>query len=179
MSKRLDEIIEEMGNYSDMGMPDGQGAMGMGTAAPMGGLRGGSSDGRPKLKAYKLNDVLRSRNRAEEEEGLDGIDTDMEDTGMDDMGMEDEGGTAELKQFFTDNPEPSDDEISAYAEEHDMDLQEMRLAVYRLIQSLLPSDEEDMGDEDSMDFSVSGDTGERPASNELDMGSQRSSRDRM
>jgi len=81
---------------------------------------------------------------------------------MDDM----ENGTEELKQFFMDNPEPADEEIAMYAEEHGMDLQDMRQAVYRLIQSLLPSDEEGI-DDDEMDISIRGDTGERPASNEM------------
>ena len=171
MSKYLDKVIEEMGSYSDMGMPDGQGSMGMGTAAPMGGLRGGRcGDGKQKITAYKLNDILRSRARAEEEEGMEDMDAGMDaDMSMDtDMDME-ENGTEELKQFFIDNPEPADEEIAAYAEEHGMDLEEMRIAVYQLIQSLLPSDEEGMDDEDSIDFEVSGDTGERPATNELDM----------
>jgi len=58
-----------------------------------------------------------------------------------------------------------------------MGLQAMRQAVYDLIQSLLPDDEEGMDDgmddemdagSDDMDFSVSGDTGERPAKNEFE-----------
>lgn len=168
MSKYLKQVIEEMGSYSEMGMPDGEGAMGMGSVAPM-GMRGGHQG--KAIKAYKLNDVLRHRNQAEEEEGL----SDME--GMDDYESDEmDDGVEELKQFFMDNPEPSDEEISMYAEEKGMDLQEMRKAVYSLIQSLLPDDEEgmddpeadSMDDSDSLDFNVSGDTGERPASNEMD-----------
>jgi len=180
VSKYLDKVIKEMANYANMGMPDGEGAMGMGSVSNM-GMRGAHKG--KAVKAYKLNDILRYRNAAEEEEGFD----DME--GMDDEGMGDEfgsdddmgGDTQELQQFFTDNPEPSDEEIAMYAEEHDMDLQGMRSAVYALIQSLLPDSEEGMDDEgmddefgsdeatgDDMDFSVSGDTGERPAKNEFE-----------
>jgi len=167
MSKYLKKVIEEMGNYSDMGMPDGEGSMGMGSVGTV-GMRGAGC-GDKKIKAYKLNDLLRTRNRAEEEEGLEDIDPNAMD---DEMGMNDENGTEELKQFFISNPEPADEEIATYAEDHGMDLQEMRSAVYALIQSLLGDeegmdDEMDMGDEEDMDFSVSGDTGEKPASNEM------------
>jgi acyl carrier protein len=58
-----------------------------------------------------------------------------------------------------------------------MDMEDMRKAVYSLIRSLLDtesSDDEmdagmdaDMDGEDSIDFSVRGDTGEKPAKNEL------------
>lgn len=166
MSKYLDKVIEEMGNYGDMGMPDGEGAMGMGSVSNM-GMRGGHQG--KAMKAYKLNDVLRRRNQAEEEEGMGDMEG-MDDYESDDMGAD----TEELKQFFMDNPEPADEEIAQYAEEKGMDLEEMRKAVYALIQSLLPDAEEgmddemdSMDDEDSIDFSVSSDTGERPASNEL------------
>lgn len=161
MSKYLEKVIEEMRSYNDMGMPDGEGSMGMGSVSTL-GMRGGHQG--KAIKAYKMNDILRSRNQAEEEEGLDSVDN-MDDYESDDMG----DNTEELKQFFMDNPTPSDEEISIYAEEKGMDLEEMRQAVYALIQSLLPDEEEgmdSMDDEDSIDFSVSGDTGERPATNE-------------
>jgi len=180
MSKYLDKVIKEMKDYGNMGMPNGEGAMGMGSVEPIGGLRGGRN-GKKVIKAYELNDVLRTRNRAEEEEGMDDYESMDDMSGMDDMeGMDDGGNNEELQQFFTDNPEPSDEEIAMYAEEHDMDLQAMRKAVYSLIQSLLPDSEEgmddmegmdaeaDMGDEEGLDFSVSGDTGERPAKNEFE-----------
>lgn len=162
MAKYLDKVIKEMRDYGSMGIPDGEGAMGMGSVSNM-GMRG-THRGKA-IKAYKLSDILRFRNQAEEEEDFNG----MNDYESDDMG----GDTEELKQFFMDNPEPSDEEIAMYAEEKDMDLQDMRKAVYALIQSLLPDDDEEgmdvsgeMDDEGSMDFSVRSDTGERPASNE-------------
>lgn len=169
MSKYLDKVIEEMGDYGDMGHPTGETSMGMGSATPM-GIMGGCT-GKKKIKAYKLRDLLQQRTRAEEEEDLGDIGD--EEAGMDgEFGMDGEANgndVEELKQFFIDNPFPSHEEIAAYAEEHGMDMEEMRSSVYELIQSLLSNDEEDMGNEDSMDFSVSSDTGERPASNEMDM----------
>lgn len=171
MSKYLDEVIEEMGNYADMGMPDGESSMGMGDAGVV-GVRGKRGDGEV-VKAYRLNDLLRTRNRAEEEEDFDPMDMG-DDSEFDDMEDDD---VEETKQFFLDNPEPSDEDIQAYADEQGMDLEDMRKAVYRLIRSLLatetPDDEMDVDmddsemDDDEVDFSVSGDTGERPASNEM------------
>lgn len=164
MSK-LKEVIEEMGGYSDMG--------GMRSADSI-GMMGRPNNGN-KLKAYKLSDLLdpRNRNRAEEEEDLEPMDDMDMDMDMDtDMNAEGDD-VEETKQFFLDNPEPSDEDIAMYAEERGMDMEDMRKAVYRLIRSLLatesPDDEMDvdMDDEDSLDFSVSGDTGERPATNEL------------
>jgi len=163
VSKNLKKVIEEMGGYAGMGS-GGESNMGMRSAGTV-GVMGGHHSKDNKLKAYKLSDLLQSRLNSDEEEDLGDIDTDVD--GMDDdMG---DDNVEELKQFFIDNPAPADEEIAAYAEAHNMDLEEMRQAVYSLIQSLLPDDEEDMGDEDSMDFSVSGDTGERPASNEMGM----------
>lgn len=224
MSRFLDSVISEMNNYADMGMPDGEGSMGMGSA-PTGKLKDAY-----KMKQLKVNNMLRNRNAAEEEE-MDAAMGDMDaamgdDMGsMDDMGGEDEmsmdmdggdgggmfgdmeGGAGEpsdeLKQFFTDNPSPSDEEISQYAQEKGIDMQGMRTAVYDLIQSLMGSDggedyefgelgdeegtddEMSMGDEEGMDdemsmgdeggegddemnFSVPGDTGERPPKKEFE-----------
>jgi len=146
VAKYLDKVIEEMNDYSSMGMPDGEGSMGMGTPQSM-GVRG-SRRGDKKLKAYKLNDLLdpRNRNRAEEEE--DGMDMDAE------MGDMDNGHTEELKSFFMDNPSPSDEEVAMKAEEMGLDLEGMRKAVYALIQSLLPSDEEDMDNDMNVDMDM-------------------------
>lgn len=170
MSKILDKVIEEMGSYGDMGIPDGEGSMGMGTVSNMDVRRPGSGKA---IKAYKMNDILRSKNRSEEEEGFDDMDSDMDNYETDEL----DGDIEELKQFFMDNPSPTDEEISMYADEHGMDLEEMREAVYDLIQSLLPEDEENIDDEsdslsdennDEIDFSVRSDTGERPAKNEFE-----------
>jgi len=161
MAKYLDRVIKEMQQYSDMGMPDGEGVMGMGDTSSL-GMRGRRSD--VKLKAYKLNDILQRRNRAEEEE-------------LDMYSMNNKPNVVELKQFFMDTPSPTDEEIADYAEQHGMDLQDMRQAVYALIQSLLPSDDmqdidsemgSDMNGDDEIAFSVRSDTGERPAGNEID-----------
>jgi len=138
-------------------------------------MRGGHQG--KAVKAYKLNDILRTRNRAEEEEDFSDMDGEMGDMNGD-MDMDD-GNNEELQQFFTDNPTPSDEEIAMYADEHEMDLEGMRQAVYSLIQSLLPDSEEGMDDEmdgeveidneeGDMDFDVRSDTGERPAKNEFE-----------
>lgn len=165
MSKYLDKVIEEMGNYSEMGLPDGEGSMGMGTP--------GRAQGGRVTDAYKLNSLLRNRNRAEQQE--DTLD-DMEGGMGDEMGdyegdmngdLEGEGDVEEIKSFFMDNPDPSDEEVMQYAEENGMDMQEMRKAVYRLIQSLLPSDEEGMDDYEDM-----GDK-EGDVSMDMDMGDER------
>jgi len=148
MSKYLDKVIEEMGDYGDMGHPTGETSMGMGSASSM-GIMGGCNGGQKKIKAYKLRDLLQQRTRAEEEEDLSDIDN--EENGMDDEANSND--IEELKQFFMDNPEPADEEIAAYAEEHGMDLEEMRLAVYELIQSLL-GDEEQPDDEMDMDMDM-------------------------
>jgi len=224
VSKYLDNVIKEMNNYADMGLPDGEGSMGMGSRAPTGKLKDAF-----KMQQLKTNQMLRRRNQAEEEEGSMGSDDDMSaqagvdsmgdealqgidgevdagmdgevDAGMDgnvDAGMGTEDDVASLQQFFTDNPNPSDQEISQYAEENGMNLGGMRSAVYALIQSLLPNDSEsstkfnwlgsdteddldaddldaddhdentpdDMNDE--MNFSVPGDTGERPPKKEFE-----------
>lgn len=153
MAKYLDQVIKEMGNYSEMGMPDGEGSTGMGTP--------GRQPGGRVRDVYKLNSLLRRRNGAEQQEDTLG-DLDSEggmEGGMDDYeggmdgGMEGdgEGDVEQIKSFFTDNPDPSDEEVMQYAEENGMDMQEMRKAVYRLIQSLLPSDEEGMDDYEGMD----------------------------
>ncbi len=172
MAKYLDKVIKEMNNYGEMGLPDGTGSMGMGSVSPM-ALRGGNQG--KAIKAYKLNDVLRHKNQAEEEEGLNDTEG-MNDYESDDM----DNNTEELKQFFIDNPEPADEEIAAYAEEKGIDLQQLRKDVYALIQSLLQDDEDNMDDYESddeptddfdndndIDFSVTSDTGERPATNEI------------
>lgn len=212
-----------MNNYGNMGMPDGEGSMGMGSQAPTGKLKDAF-----KIQQLKTNHMLRRRSQAEEEEpGMGGQD-DMsamagadsmgdqddyaggEEGGMNDqMGMDDgmgsEDDVAALQQFFTDTPEPSDQEISQYAQENGMDMQGMRSAVYALIKSLIQSsgataageefdwlgsddekfggdesDPEGMGDEeygmddgseggtDELNFSVPGDTGERPAKKEFE-----------
>lgn len=166
MAKYLDKVIEEMGNYSEMGMPDGEGSMGMGTPS--------HGEGGRVTNAYKLNSLLRRRNQGEQQE--DTLD-DMEGGTSDEMGdyegdMNGEGDVEEIKSFFMDNPNPSHEEVMQYAEEHGMDMEEMRQAVYRLIQSLLPSDEEgmddyeDMGDEEgnvSMDMDMGDNAGMRGA----------------
>ena len=159
MSKFLDKAIKEMRNYGDMGLPDGEGNGGMGSVSK-----------NPVVNAYKMNNILRRRQQAEEEEmSMDGgmddekmpnDEMDMggeEDGGMEmDMGSE-EGmsdemgggeGTEEMKQFFQDNPSPSDEEVTQYAEERGIDMEQMRKDVYALIQSLLGGDEEGMGDEE-------------------------------
>ncbi len=258
MSKYLSNVIKEMNDYGNMGLPDGEGSMGMGSQAPTGKLKDAF-----KMQQLKTNQMLRRRSQAEEEEdrgmggpddmsaqadldgmgdegsmdgemgdemsmgdeeGMDGMDGEMgsmdgemgDEEGMDDeMGTEDD--VAQLQQFFTDNPEPSDQDISQYADENGMDLGGMRSAVYALIGSLIQQsggdgsageefdwlgggdsalgtdgeddgmgDEEGMGDEmdsmddgsmdgmeddgetSEMDFSVPGDTGERPAKKEFE-----------
>lgn len=213
----LDKAIKEMRSYGDMGVPDGENGMGMGDTKmiPQG-------KGNKVVNAYKMNDILRKRNQAEEEEmnmssGMNGgmsgeqyppadeeeglspeefqdqlageegmgdeMGMDMEmggmDDGMGDEGMGDESGAEEMRQFFTDNPTPSDEEIAQYAQERGIDMQQMRQEVYTLIQSLLDTqaggedmeggmfgdievpggDEEMAGGIDDMDGEMSGDMG--------------------
>ena len=144
MSKRLNKIIEEMGGYGDMGLPDGEHAMGMGTPT----AEVPRQTGENILKA--VHKLIKLRHKAEEEEDLDDVDTNMDM----DMEMDDENGVEEIKQFFLDNPEPSDEDIEAYAEEHGLDMDEMRQVVYSLIRELLgteaPDDEAPVGDMDDM-----------------------------
>lgn len=173
MAKYLDKVIKEMADYSNMGMPDGAGACGMGSVKSM-GMRGGHQG--KKMRVFK---ELQFRNQAEEEEdsmnGMDDMDSmngmdDMGDMNGDmDMGMDD-GHTEELTQFFTDNPAPSDEEIAMQAEELGLDLEGMRKAVYALIQSLLPSDEEDNG---SMDVEMDMDMGDDETGMDDEMPSDR------
>ena len=165
MSKYLEQVIKEMSDYGSMGLPSGETGMGMGSVAPVGngGLRGAQTGS--EIKAYKLNDLLGQHRRAEEEE------FDMENDEHNAPGAYDLDA---LKQFFITNPEPSDGEIHQYASDNNMDLDEMRKAVYALIGSLIgmetdvPADVDNDIADDEFDFSVSGDTGERPATNELD-----------
>ena len=163
MSKFLEKAIKEMRNYGDMGLPDGETGCGMGSAS-----------NNKIVNAYKMNNILRRRNRAEEEEM--NINNGMRDTEMsdDEVGMDDKdynmdmggdeaamgvngiegddvemgGDVEEMKQFFQDNPDPSDEEVMQYADEHGMDMEDMRKEVYALIQSLLGGDS--MDDEDGM-----------------------------
>ena len=158
----LDKAIKEMKSYGDMGLPDGENGGGMGSENPV-------------VNAYRMNNILRRRNQAEEEEmNIDGgmRDADMPDgdeARMDDkdydmdmdmdmphgdhdemdneegLGMDDEGDTEEMRSFFQDNPAPSDDEVMQYAEERGMDMEQMRQEVYALIQSLLGG-EDPVGD---------------------------------
>lgn len=169
MAKYLDKVIEEMGNYSEMGMPTGEGAMGMGVPYK-------SEGGRVK-DAYKINSILRNRNHAEQQEDtVDDVEIEPGDEMNDyEDNMNDEDNVEEIKTFFMDNPDPSDQEVMQYAEEHDMDMQEMRKTVYRLIQSLLSSDEENMDDYDkmgndegnvSMDMDMGGDDENRMSGHE-------------
>lgn len=145
----MDDVIKEMSDYSNLGLPNGEGSMGMGTP--------GRAEGGRIKDAYKINSLLRNRNAGEQQEDtLDDMDGagEMDFEVGNDGDMEAEGNVEEIKAFFMDNPDPSDEEVMQYAEENGMDMQEMRKAVYSLIQSLLPSDEEgmddDMGDYDDM-----------------------------
>ena len=65
----LDKVIKEMKSYGDMGLPDGENGGGMGSKNPV-------------VNAYRMNNILRRRQRAEEEEmNIDGgmRDADMPD----------------------------------------------------------------------------------------------------
>jgi len=176
VAKYLDKVIKEMADYSNMGMPDGDNTQGMGSVKSM-GMRGGHQG--KKLRVYKeINPLLRDRSQREEEE--DSMEYDDMDSmnGMDDMGDMngdmgmDDGHTEELTQFFTDNPSPSDEEIAMQADDLGLDLEGMRKAVYALIQSLLPSDEEGNG---SMDVDMDMDMGD----DDMAMGDDEMSSDRM
>lgn len=163
MSKFLDKAIKEMRSYGEMGLPDGETAGGMGDTSK-----------NPVVNAYRMNNILRRQQRAEEEEmNIDGgmRDADMPDdeahmddkdykmdmpgneAGMevDSMDMDAEDGmggdvdTEEMKQFFQDNPSPSDEQVMQYAEERGIDMEQMRQEVYALIQSLL-GDQDPVGD---------------------------------
>ena len=169
----LDKAIKEMKSYGDMGLPDGENGGGMGSENPV-------------VNAYRMNNILRRRNQAEEEEmNIDGgmRDADMpdgdearmddKDYGMDmdmdmppgdheemdnevGLGMDDDVDTEEMRSFFQDNPAPSDDEVMQYAEERGMDMEQMRQEVYALIQSLLGG-EDPVGDgEENMDYDEQG-----------------------
>ncbi len=186
----LDKAIKEMRSYGDMGIPDGENGQGMGDTQMIPQGKGGKK----VVNAYKLNNILRNRNQAEEEEmnmtsgmnggmsgeqypqdgedeglspeefqnqlaGEDGLGDEMGmDTEMgmgDEMGMDDgQADSGEMQQFFTDNPAPSDEEISQYAQERGIDMQQMRQEVYALIQSLLDT----QGGED-MEGGMFGDIG--------------------
>lgn len=138
----LKKAIKEMRSYGEMGLPDGESGMGMGSADVSRGEK-------PSLaSAYRMNKIMRHRNAAEEEEmGMEpemGMDDEMP---ADDMEAEDPvGGVEEIKQFFMDNPTPSDEEVAQYAEEHGIDMQQMRQEVYELIQSLLGTTDEERSD---------------------------------
>jgi len=134
----LDKVIKEMGGYGDMGIPDNKDMMDATTTT--------ATDSPVVRKAYRLSDILRHRTQSEEEE----FNTLEDDT--DDLG--------EIKQFFIDNPEPSDEDVEAFAEEHGLDMQEMRRLVYSLISSLLDEEEpmdDDMSDDDMSDDDMSDD----------------------
>ena len=166
MSKYLDKAIKEMKSYGDMGLPDGETSGGMGDTSK-----------NPVVNAYRMNNILRRRAAADEEEmnidggmrdaempdddeaRMDDKDYDMDMPGdeeamgmdmsvdIDDIGDEDNGevDTEELKQFFQDNPSPSDDEIVQYAQERGIDMEQMRQEVYALIQALL-GEQDPVGD---------------------------------
>jgi len=162
MSKYLDKAIKEMKNYGDMGLPDGENGGGMGSQAP---------SNNKIVNAYKLNNILRRRQQAEEEETQMGDDEaymddkdykmdmpgneagdevpnmDGDEMGMDgdEMGMGSEVDTEEMKAFFQDNEAPSDEEVQQYADERGIDMEQMRQEVYALIQSLL-GDSDPVGD---------------------------------
>jgi len=176
MSKFLDKAIKEMKDYGDMGLPDGENGGGMGSKNPV-------------VNAYRMNNILRRRQQAEEEEmNIDGgmRDADMPDDDeahMDDkdykmdmdmttppgdheemdneqgLGMDDEVDTEEMKSFFQDNTAPSDEEVQQYADERGIDMEQMRQEVYALIQSLL-GDTDPVGD------------GEEDMGDEMDMGGE-------
>jgi hypothetical protein len=185
MSKFLDKAIKEMKSYGDMELPDGE------------------PSGNKVVNAYKMNNILRRQQRAEEEEfNIDGamrdendearmddkdykmdmpgdeggaeMDMDMDIDMGDEEGMDDMGGdTEEIKSFFQDNPEPSDEEVVQFAQERGMDMEDMRKEVYALIQNLLGDsdpvgdgeadmemgmdDEADMGDEIEFSAPINGD----------------------
>lgn len=159
MSKFLDDAIKEMKNYGDMGLPDGENGGGMGS----------QESKNPVVNAYRMNNILRRQQRAEEEESFMDIDGGMRDAEMPDdeegmggeeggmemdmepmdneqgLGMDGEGDTEEMKAFFQDNPAPSDEEVMQYADERGIDMEQMRQEVYELIQSLL-GDSDPVGD---------------------------------
>lgn len=172
MGKILDKVLSEMRDYSEMGLPTGETGMGMGDVPP--DMRRHAGMGDKVKKAYRMNDILRHRGRAEEEE-VSQYDDQYDDYDNQSIDIE------ELKSFFKENPYPSDEEVIAFAEEHGIDMEEMRQAVYALIQELLGGDEEydsepdfdeddygssDEYSDDEFSFDVSSDTGERPARNE-------------
>jgi len=177
MSKYLDEAIKEMQNYGDMGLPDGENGGGMGSKNPV-------------VNAYRMNNILRRRQQAEEEEmNIDGgmRDADMPDDDeahMDDkdykmdmdmdmppgdheamdneegLGMDGDVETEEMKAFFQDNEAPSDEEVQQYADERGIDMEQMRQEVYALIQSLLGA-EDPVGDgEEDMGMDDEADMGD-------------------
>ena len=169
MSKFLDKAIKEMRNYGDMGLPDGENGGGMGSQA---------QSSNKVVNAYKMNNILRRAQRAEEEE-MD-IDGGMRDAEMpddeaemddkdykmdmpgneagdevgnmdgDEMGMDGDVDTEEMKAFFQDNAAPSDEEVQEYADERGIDMEQMRQEVYALIQSLLGGEDPVGGGEEDM-----------------------------
>ena len=176
MSKFLDKALKEMRSYGEMGLPDGETSGGMGDTSK-----------NPVVNAYRMNKILRHRQKAEEEEfNIDGgmRDAEMPDDEMDmdaaccddemdmdmEMGSDEEMGgdidTEELKAFFQENPSPSDEEITAFAEERGVDMQQMRQEVYALIQELLGGQDpvgdgeadaefaDDEGADDEIEFSA-------------------------
>ncbi len=155
MAKFLDEVIKEMASYGNARPSDG---MNMGKVDTV-GLRG-SNQGDTAIKTYKMNDLLGD-----------------ETPDSDENYSNDEA--PDLKQFFMDYPKPSDEDVIAFVDKHGISMDEMRTQVYALINDLLNTgddgmefdgrpDMDDHNDEDPLDFSVSGDTGERPANNEME-----------
>ena len=185
----LDKAIKEMKNYGDMGLPDGENGGGMGS----------QESKNPVVNAYRMNNILRRQQRAEEEESRMDIDGGMRDADMPDdemgmdgeeggmemdmdmepmdneqgLGMDDEVDTEEMKAFFQDNPAPSDEEVMQYADERGIDMEQMRQEVYELIQSLL-GDSDPVGDGEEeggmeMDMDMGGEEG---MGDEEDMGDE-------
>jgi len=150
-----------------------------------------------------LNDRLRHHTRAEEEENdmnydmgggedypsdeeMGGMEdeinqTSMNDMSMDDMGMdvgEDGVDIEEVKNFFTDNPSPTDEEIAQYAGERGIEMDQLRQEVYALIQSLLDAakGDEEMGMDDTqgMDDMDGMSSDDDMSADEEDMGDEQS-----
>ena len=90
MSKFLDKAIKEMRSYGEMGLPDGETAGGMGDTSK-----------NPVVNAYRMNNILRRQQRAEEEEmNIDG--------GMRDADMPDDEAEMDDKDYGMDMPGDED-----------------------------------------------------------------------
>jgi len=156
--------------------------------------------------AQSMNDRLRHHARAEDEEEdgmnfdmgggehypsddeMGGMEDEMNQTSMNDMGDMDMGDVEmgmddcgdvdveEVKNFFSDNPSPSDEEIAQYAGERGIEMDQLRQEVYALIQSLLDVEGgEEMGMDDEMagvDDMDGMDSGDDMSADEEDMGAE-------